>query len=92
MKLTGKIIDPKDPSRRTTSYLVSKEVSAQHIGFCIGPFEQIDLATFRESTEDDRLGQNAVPLLGYCLPGRMADLQNTCFPLAKVGNGLEFTL
>ena len=63
---------------------MSKEVAARHIGISIGPFEQIDLALFRESDEDERLGQNAVPLLGYCLPGRVEDLKNTCFPLAKV--------
>ena len=59
-------------------------VAPQHIGFAIGPFEYVDLAEFRESDEDDKLGQNAVLLHGYCLPGRADELRNTCLPLAKV--------
>ena len=59
-------------------------VSPGRIGFAIGPFEYVDLAEFRESDEDDKLGQNAVPLHGYCLPGRANELKNTCLPLAKV--------
>lgn len=56
----------------------------QHIGFAIGPFEHVDLAEFRESDEDDKLGQNAIPVHGFCLPGRVDELRNTCLPLAKV--------
>ena len=59
-------------------------VAPQHIGFVIGPFEYVDLTEFRESDEDDKLGQNAVPLHGYCLSGRADELRNTCLPLAKV--------
>lgn len=46
--------------------------------------EKVDLARYRESDEDDRLGQNAVPVHAYCLPGRASDVANTCLPLAKV--------
>ncbi len=56
----------------------------QHLGFAIGPFEHVDLAEFRESDEDERLGQNAVPVHGFCLPGRIDDIKNTCLPMAKV--------
>ena len=59
-------------------------ISAQHVGFAIGPFEHVDLAEFRESDEDERLGQNAVPVHGFCLPGRVDETKNTCLPLAKV--------
>ena len=83
--LSIQIVDPQDASKKTTSFIISKEVAARHIGISIGPFEQVDLTLFRESDEDDRLGQNAVPVVGYCLPGRVEDLKNTCFPLAKVG-------
>ena len=82
--MTDEIVDNRDPSRKTTSFVCAKEISAQHVGFAIGPFEQVDLAAFRESDEDDRLGQNAIPVLGFCLPGRAEDVKNTCFPLAKV--------
>ena len=54
------------------------------MGFAIGPFEHVDLAEFRESEEDDRLGQNAVPVNGFCLPGRADEVKNTCLPIAKV--------
>ena len=59
-------------------------ISAQHVGFAIGPFEHVDLAEFRESEEDERLGQNAVPVHGFCLPGRVDEIKNTCLPIAKV--------
>lgn len=61
-------------------------VSAQHVGFAIGPFEHVDLAEFRESEEDERLGQNAIPVHGFCLPGRIEEVKNTCLPIAKVGH------
>lgn len=73
-----------DSSKKTTSFACTSAISPRHIGFAIGPFEHTDLAAFRESDEDDKLGQNAVPVHGYCLPGRSRDLQNTCLPLAKV--------
>lgn len=44
----------------------------------------MDLADLRESDEDEKLGQSAVQLHGYCLPGRAEELRNTCFPTAKV--------
>lgn len=44
----------------------------------------MDLAQFRESDEDERLGQNAVPVHGFCLPGRGGEIKNTCLPMAKV--------
>ena len=59
-------------------------MAPQHIGFAIGPFELVDLAVFRESDEDDKLGQNAISVHGYCLPGRMEEVKNTCLPMAKV--------
>lgn len=83
-KLTYQIVDPRDPTEKTTSFICTTPISSQHVGFSIGPFEHVDLAEFRESDEDDRLGQNAVPVHGFCLPGRAEDLKNTCLPLAKV--------
>ncbi|MCJ1439071.1 hypothetical protein MMC27_008462 [Xylographa pallens] len=81
--MTDEIIDPRDPSKKTTSFTCTTPVAPQHIGFAIGPFEHVDLAAFRESDEDDKLGQNAVPVHGFCLPGRAEELKNTCLPLAK---------
>lgn len=83
-KLIGQMVDPLDPTKKTTSFLSTSPLAAQHIGFAIGPFEHIDLAEFREPDEDDKLGQNAVPVHGFCLPGRADEAKNTCLPLAKV--------
>ena len=66
------------------SFLCTNVVAARHIGFAIGPFEYIDLSDFRETNEDEKLGENAIQLHGYCLPGRVEELRNTCFPTAKV--------
>ncbi|MCJ1284983.1 hypothetical protein MMC26_004320 [Xylographa opegraphella] len=81
--MTDEIIDPRDSSKKTTFFTCTTPVAPQHIGFAIGPFEHVDLAAFRESDEDDKLGQNAVPVHGFCLPGRVDELKNTCLPLAK---------
>ena len=78
------IVDPLDSSKKSTTFQCLKPVSVRHIGFAIGPFEEVNLTAFRESDEDDRLGRSAVPVHGFCLPGRAAEVRNTCFPLAKV--------
>jgi transcription initiation factor TFIID subunit 2 len=82
-ELTDDIVDPKDPSRKTVSFAASSPLSAQHIGFAVGPFEYVNLADFRESDQDEQLGQNAIPLHAFCLPGRGDEVQNTAFPMAQ---------
>ena len=81
--MTDEIVDPQDQTKKTVSFICATPISAQHVGFAIGPFELVDLSKFRESDEDDRLGQNAIPVQGFCLPGRSMDVENTCVPLAK---------
>ena len=81
--MTDEIVDPLDSSKKTTSFSCTKPVSAQHIGFAIGPFEAVNLAAFRESDEDDKLGRNAIPIHAFCLPGRADEVKNTCLPMAK---------
>lgn len=78
------ILDPQDPTWRTVSFACFAPVTARHIGFAIGPFEHVDLTDFREMDEDDKLGQNAIKVDGFCLPGRAEELRNTCMPMAKV--------
>ena len=78
------IVDPKDPGKKITSFICSKEVSAKHIGFMIGALEEVDLSAFRGSDEDDRLGQSAVPVQAFCTPGRAEEVKNTCFPIIQV--------
>ncbi|KAF9894318.1 hypothetical protein FE257_007821 [Aspergillus nanangensis] len=81
--MTDEIIDPKDPSKKTVSFACASPLSARQVGFAVGPFEYINLADFRESDQDEQLGQNAIPLHAFCLPGRGDDVRNTCFPMAK---------
>lgn len=82
-ELTDDITDPKDPTRKTVSFACYSSLSAQQIGFAVGPFEYVNLADFRESDQDEQLGQNAIPLHAFCLPGRGDEVQNTSFPMAQ---------
>ena len=77
-------MDPQDPHKKSTSFVSNVPLAPQHVGFAIGPFEHVDLTAFRESDEEDKIGQNAVPVHGFCLPGRADETRNTCVPLAKV--------
>ncbi|KKK17420.1 hypothetical protein ARAM_004788 [Aspergillus rambellii] len=81
--LTDEIIDPRDPGKKTVSFACYSPLSARQIGFAVGPFEYVNLADFRESDQDEQLGQNAIPLHAFCLPGRGDEVRNTCFPMAK---------
>ncbi|KAL8692528.1 MAG: hypothetical protein Q9218_002473 [Villophora microphyllina] len=81
--MTDEVDDHLVPSRKTSTFFCSNPLSARQLGFAIGPFEHVDLAEFRDNVEDDKLGQNAVPLHGFCLPGRAEDVKNTCLPMAK---------
>jgi transcription initiation factor TFIID subunit 2 len=62
-------------------------VGAHHIGFAIGPFEQVDFAQFRETGKEDQLKEQAVSVHGFCLPGREEELRNTGIPLQMVRIG-----
>ena len=77
------MVDALDPTKKITSFISIMAIAPQHIGFAIGPFEHVDLAEFRESDEDEKLGLNAVPLHAFCMPGRTDEAKNTCLPLAK---------
>ncbi|PLB34379.1 transcription initiation factor TFIID subunit TAF2 [Aspergillus candidus] len=81
--MTDEIVDALDPSKKTVSFACYSPLSAQQVGFAVGPFEYINLTDFRESDQDEQLGQNAIPVHAFCLPGRGDDVRNTCFPMAK---------
>ncbi|KAI9866635.1 MAG: hypothetical protein M1813_001187 [Trichoglossum hirsutum] len=81
--LTDEIVDPLDPAKKIFSFVCATAIVAQHIGFTIGPFDHVDLSEFRETDEDDKLGQNAIHVHGFCLPGRAEEVRNTCMPIAK---------
>jgi transcription initiation factor TFIID subunit 2 len=59
-------------------------VLSRHVGFAIGPFEEVDLSEFRDRDQDDKMGQSAVSISGLCLPGRSDEVRNTCMPVASV--------
>ncbi len=77
----GRSEDREDSSKTIFSFSCMSALSAQQIGFAIGPFEEIKLSDFRVSEDD--VGQNAVEVLGYCLPGRSDELRNTCLPTVR---------
>ncbi|KAL8852869.1 MAG: hypothetical protein Q9221_002245 [Calogaya cf. arnoldii] len=81
--LTDEVDDHIVPGKKTSAFSCASPLSAQQLGFTIGPFEHVDLAEFRDGGEDDKLGQNAIPLHGFCLPGRTGEVRNTCLPMAK---------
>lgn len=76
--LTNEAPDPTDSTRKVTSFICANQVAARHIGFAIGPFETVDLSDMRDSSDDEKLGQKAVQVLGYCLPGRTDLVRNIC--------------
>lgn len=80
---TDDIADPEDDTKHTVVFTLNDAVTARHIGFAIGPFEHVDLTNFRASEEESKLGQTAVKVDGYCLPGRVAELENTCYPICQ---------
>ncbi|KAG4430248.1 hypothetical protein IFR05_014274 [Cadophora sp. M221] len=82
-ELTNEVTDLEDSSKKIVSFHVEKLVAPQHIGFAIGPFEQVDLSEFREVEDDDKLGQGqSIPIWAYCLPGRSGQVRHACAPLA----------
>jgi transcription initiation factor TFIID subunit 2 len=81
--LESETTDLEDSSKKTVSFSCQRIVAAKHIGFAIGPFEQVDLSEFREDEDDEKLGQGqTLPVLGYCLPGRSDEVRHTCTPMA----------
>ena len=75
-------VDSDDETRHTVAFNLTNPVTARHIGFAIGPFEHVDLSKSRDSDEEERMGQSAIRVDGFCLPGRSKDLRNTCVPIA----------
>ncbi|BDD57706.1 hypothetical protein MAP00_003051 [Monascus purpureus] len=90
-EMTDEIVDPHDNTRKTVSFACTSPLSAQQLGFAVGPFECVNLSEFRESDQDEQLGQNAIPIHGFCLPGRADEVRNTCFPMARAIDFLSLT-
>lgn len=80
---TDDVVDSEDETRHTVTFVLNEPCMARHIGFAIGPFERINLSSSRDAEEEERLGQSAVKVEGFCLPDRGAEVRNTCFPLTR---------
>ncbi|PQE29978.1 hypothetical protein CJF32_00000651 [Rutstroemia sp. NJR-2017a WRK4] len=77
------VIDLDDSSKKIVTFQCASDIAAMHVGFVIGPFEQVDLSEYREDEDEERLGQGqSTAIFGYCLPARTEELRNTCAPLA----------
>lgn len=80
--LVGEPLDAEDATKKVMEFQ-ARDCGAQHIGFAIGPFEDVDLYTaFRSEEDEAKLAGNAVKVHGYCLPGRREEVCHTCQPLA----------
>lgn len=77
------VIHPEDSSRKIISFAQGSPAGASHVGFVVGPFERCNLTDFREVEDDEVMGSSAVEIIGYCLPGRIEELRNTCGFLCK---------
>ncbi|KAL9113340.1 MAG: hypothetical protein Q9227_002381 [Pyrenula ochraceoflavens] len=80
---TGETVDRQDPSRKTVSFSCTSPLSAQQIGLVVGPFERVNLAELQDNQQEDEANQGAVEMYGYCLPGRVEELRNTCLPVPR---------
>ena len=63
---SGKLVDENivknDSTKKTVTFNCSQPLSAQQIGFAVGPFERVNLSAFREADEIAKLGDNAVDM------------------------------
>ncbi|TKA23026.1 hypothetical protein B0A50_07244 [Salinomyces thailandicus] len=81
---TDDVADAEDDTRHTVSFSLIDPVTARHVGFSVGPFERVDLSGNRHAEDEERLGQSAVKIDGFCLPGRGEEVRNACFPLTRI--------
>jgi len=90
--LTDEVVDADDPHKKIMTFESEKPISAQMIGFAVGPFEHVDLhSEFRTEESDERLGASAVKVHGYCLPKRADLVRNTCVAMATAADYLALT-
>ncbi|SMQ51313.1 unnamed protein product [Zymoseptoria tritici ST99CH_3D7] len=80
-EMSDDVADTEDETRHTVTFSLNDAVTARHVGLAVGPFEHVDLTSFRATEDETRLGQTAVKIDGYCLPGRSEEVENTCFPI-----------
>lgn len=82
-EIVNENVPQADPTKKTMQFACLEKISAQQIGFAVGPFERVDLNVFRDAEDQEKLGDNAVQMYGYCLPRRSEEVRTTCLPLTK---------
>lgn len=75
--------NPEAPTKKTMKFRHTVPVPPQAVAFAVGPFQKINLSEFRNEEEDDKMGTNVVEVVGYALPGREAEVRNTCLFMPK---------
>ncbi|EPS40585.1 hypothetical protein H072_5547 [Dactylellina haptotyla CBS 200.50] len=75
--------DAKDVRKKVFHFTIEKPTAPHQIAFAIGPFEKAVLTENRAAEEDEALGRNAVEVVGFCLPGRKEEVENTCLFMQK---------
>jgi transcription initiation factor TFIID subunit 2 len=83
--LTDEIADPEDHTRMTSTFSIETTVGVlpQHIGIVLGPFQHVDLSEYRDTSEDDRLQDEAIKVHAFCLPGREDEVRNSAMMVPK---------
>jgi transcription initiation factor TFIID subunit 2 len=82
--VTGETVDSADGSKKIMHFEIPRSMTAQHVGFVVGPFELVELwYDCRTEEMDDKLGDNAVKVQAYCLPSRRAEVVHTCAPVVS---------
>jgi transcription initiation factor TFIID subunit 2 len=75
---------PTHPWKKVSKFIQGQAVAPQHVSIAVGPFERVNLSEYRDVENEEAMGTMSVDVLGYCLPGREAELKNTCMFLPKV--------
>lgn len=89
---SGTLVGTREEERTKTMEFHARNCGAQHIGFAIGPFEDVDLySSYRSEADEQKLGGQAVKVHGYCLPGQREQVCNTCQPLACAADFFTLT-
>ncbi|CAN8101300.1 unnamed protein product [Discula destructiva] len=89
---SGNLVGTREEEGTKTMEFEAKNCGAQHVGFAVGPFEDVDLySSYRSEADEQKLGGQAVKVHGYCLPGRRKEVCNTCQPLACAADFFTLT-
>lgn len=86
------VVDAEDEHKKVVTFEPEKMVSAQNLGFAIGPFEHIDLSSESRTEEDEvKLGLSALKIHVYALPHRAGWVRNTATALTMAADYLTYT-